>query len=309
MDKGQSSRSPWVDLAFRWTTRRRLSPLNLADFWAFLHPNPLDPRKVNPPLRPGGKGLGVILAGREARRSLPAHILAPCVRAAFESLDGPDIYLLGTQNEQPLARSLVRHFSSVMLDKLQNLCGKTDWAGLLDALAGLDCVLSPDTGTMHLAAHLGVPVQAFFLSSAWSYETGPYGTGHLVWQSAIDCLPCLESVPCKFDARCLTVFAQRDFLSAFAKTLDKDGLYGEHALPPQILHLESELDALGSTWKIRQGDDPYSLQRDALRALLGEYLGLAFCREEQALAAAPLYQEKDWMLTRLAPSSGMREYY
>jgi hypothetical protein len=69
------------------------------------------------------------------------------------------------------------------------------------------------------------------------------------------------------------------------------------------------LDIVGSTWKLRQGDDPQGTQRSALRALLGEYLGLAPCREEQARAAAPLYREEDWMLTRLAPRSGMREYY
>ena len=36
----------------------------------------------------------------------------------------------------------------------------------------LDVLLTPDTGIMHLAAHLGVPVFAFFLSSAWCHETG-----------------------------------------------------------------------------------------------------------------------------------------
>ena len=309
VDKGQALRSPWVDLAFRWTVQRRISPLNLADFWAFLHPDPLPPHEINPAARSGGRGLGIVLAGREARRSLPARVLAACAHAAFYSLDGPDIYLLGTQNEHALARDLTRRLSSALLDKVHNLCGQTDWAGLIDALAGLDCILSPDTGTMHLAAHLGVPVQAFFLSSAWCHETGPYGAGHRVWQANMDCLPCLESVPCALTVRCLEAFAQPGFLSAFAATLNSGGLPGAQSLPPQILHLESELDVLGSTWQIRQGDDVHSIERNALRALLGEYLGLAPGRSEQAQAAACFYQEKDWMLTRLAPQGGTREYY
>ena len=308
-DKGQALRSPWVDLAFRWTAQRRLSPLNLADFWAFFHPNPLPPHEVNPHARPGGRGLGVVLTGREARRSLPAHILAACVHAAFNSLDGPDIYLLGAQSEHTRARDLTRRLSSSLLGKVQNLCGKTDWAGLINALADLDCVLSPDTGTMHLAAHLGVPVQAFFLSSAWCHETGSYGTGHRVWQANMDCLPCLESVPCSLKVRCLDAFAQPGFLSAFAETLGSGGLPGAQSLPPQILHLESALDVLGSTWKISQGDDAHNSERNALRALIGECLGLDLCRGWQAQTVASLYQEKDWMLTRLAPQNGAREYY
>ena len=307
--KGQALRSPWVDLAFRWTTQRRLSPVNLADFWAFLHPNPLPPHRINPIARPGGKGLGVVLAGREARRSLPAHILAPCVHAAFEGLGGPDIYLLGSQSERARARELTRHLSSAALDKVRNVCGKTDWAGLVETLAGLDCVLSPDTGAMHLAAHLGVPVQAFFLSSAWCHETGPYGAGHQVWQANMECLPCLESAPCALNARCLEAFAQPGFLSAFAGAFGKGGI-GAHNFPPQMLHLESAPDLLGGAWKILRGDDPHSAERNALRALIVEYLGLAPCRERQAGAAAGrLYQEKDWMLTCLAPQSGIREYY
>jgi hypothetical protein len=283
--------------------------LNLADFWAFLHPSPLSPQEVNPAARPGGRGLGVVLAGREARRSLPPHILAPCVRAVFAGLGGPDIYLFGAQSEHALARSLTQSFSSGMLDKVHNLCGKTDWAGLIDAFAGLDCILSPDTGAMHLAAHLGVPVQAFFLSSAWCYETGPYGDGHVVWQADADCLPCLESASCTLNVQCLAAFGQHGFLSALADAFGKDGLSGVPGLPQQILHLESALDILGGTWKLRQGDDPHSMQRSSLRALLGEHLGLtAPCRGEQAQAAAQLYQETDWMLTRLAPASGMREY-
>jgi hypothetical protein len=196
-----------------------------------------------------------------------------------------------------------------MLDKVRNLCGKTDLADLIDALTGLDCVLSPDTGAMHLAAHLGVPVQAFFLSSAWCHETGPYGAGHTVWQADTDCLPCLESAPCTLEVRCLDAFAQHAFLSVFAESLGKGGLCGAQSLPPQLMHLESQLDVLGGTWKVRQGDDPHDAERGALRALLGECLGLAPCRGGQAPAAARLYQEKDWMLTRLAPRSGTREYY
>jgi hypothetical protein len=236
-------------------------------------------------------------------------MLAPCVHAAFHSLDGPDIYLLGARSEHPLARGLTQRLTSAMLDKTHNLCGTTDWASLFDALAGLDCLLSPDTGPMHLAAHLGVPVQAFFLSSAWCHETGPYGRGHRVWQANTECLPCLESAPCALDVRCLDAFALPGFLSAFAKTLGKGELAGAQGLPPQILHLESDLDALGGTWQIRQGDDPHAAQRSALRALLGEYLGLAPCPARQAQTAAHLYQEEDWMLTRLAPRSGIREYF
>ena len=68
---GGITRSAWARLAFRLSERRAFSPLNLVDFWAHFAPSPLAGELVNPPARPGGQGLGVVLAGRESRRSLP----------------------------------------------------------------------------------------------------------------------------------------------------------------------------------------------------------------------------------------------
>ncbi len=307
VEKGQELRSPWMNTGFALAALRPLSPLNLADFWAFLLPDPLPAGEVNPPASPGGQGIGVVLSGREARRSLPPHTLAPCVRAAFERLGGPEIRLFGTDAEAPAARALVRAFSASMQARTRNLCGKTGWAELADAMSGLDCLLSPDTGSMHLAAHLGVPVRAFFLSSAWCFETGPYGLGHTVWQAVAPCLPCLESSPCGFDLQCLPPFAQPGLLAALAGSLGADTRPGK-ALPPGLLQLESAVDELGLCWRTQAGDDERAPQRNALRALLAEQLGLAPCRGGQTEAAALLYREKDWMLTRLNPASGRREY-
>ena len=70
----------WARLAFRLSERRAFSPLNLVDFWAHFAPVPLAAELVNPPAKPGGQGLGVVLAGRESRRSLPLPLLAKCCK-------------------------------------------------------------------------------------------------------------------------------------------------------------------------------------------------------------------------------------
>lgn len=309
---GQDLRSPWMETGFRQAGHRVFSTLNLMDFWAFLLPDPLPPHTINPQARPGGKGIGVVLAGREARRSLPPHVLAPCVRIAFERLGGPDIHLFGSKAEQTAERALVQMFSAAMLQKTRCLCGKTTLPELADAMSGLDCLLSPDTGGMHLAAHLGVPVRAFFLSSAWAFETGPYGLGHEIRQAHPDCAPCLEAAPCVLDLQCLSAFTQRSFFSSFAAAFEKAEHANRRPAPPNLLYLSSEFDALGCTWKIRQGRDPHGERRDALRAVLAEYLGIAFspCVRPEALtqAAALFYHDKDRMLTRRSARSGIWEY-
>ncbi|MBG3878511.1 heptosyltransferase, partial [Desulfovibrio oxamicus] len=68
---GQPLRDRWMRMAFRWVAHRRLSPVNLVDFWAALAPRPIAPARVNPIALRGGRGIGVVLAGRMSRRSLP----------------------------------------------------------------------------------------------------------------------------------------------------------------------------------------------------------------------------------------------
>ncbi len=211
MDGGQILVSSWVQKAFRWTQHRPSSTLNLVDFWAYFDPLPCAPDEVNPVAQGQGRGIGVVLAGRESRRSLPPMVLAQVVRVLFEAQGGVPVYLFGTAAEEPVSRRLLRHLPASVQAQTHNVCGKTSWAGLIDAVTGLDVLLSPDTGTMHLGAHLGVPVCAFFLSSAWCHETGPYGAGHSVWQSAYACAPCLESHPCTIHTKCLEAFSSTDF--------------------------------------------------------------------------------------------------
>ncbi len=287
--RGQAVRSRWLDLAFRGAVHRRSAPINLVDIWAGLVCEPMAPEAVNPPALPGGRGLGVALAGREARRSLPPAVLGPCILALFERLGGPDVWFFGSEAERPLARRLLRHLPARVLQKIHDLSGQTRLTDLPDALAGLDALLTPDTGLMHLAAWAGVPVHAMFLSSAWAWETGPYGLGHIVWQADRECAPCLEAVPCAYDRACLLPFGSTHLLNALA---------GRRELPPQsgVWRLESSVDALGIDWEVREGDaDADAGRRQTQRRLLAEYLGLVDARGHSP-ATGHFYQEADWML-------------
>ena len=283
MPKHERRRRPDRMPALRLEPEKRLCPI-------------YDPATIAeyPVAAPGGRGIGVTLAGRESRRSLPMPVLAQVVQTVFQALGGPPVYLLGSASESPAARRLLRLLSPRMLQKVHDLSGKTDWPGLVDAVRGLDVLLTPDTGIMHLAAHLGVPVFAFFLSSAWCHETGPYGAGHRVWQTDLPCAPCLESAPCTREVACLTPFAERGLLRSLALTLR--GEQPETSLPGiRVWH--SELDALGTVF-CSEGD-PDAVARAALRRRLMEKLQLAAPLAESLEAAdwcARLSREADWML-------------
>lgn len=277
VSRGGLLRSPWARLAFRLSHKRRISSLNLVDFWAWFTPAPIIPELVNPAAKPGGQGLGVTLSGREARRSLPMPVLAEAVRTLSAVLDSPRIVLLGSNAERIYARKLLRLLPPKIAANVEDLSGKTDWQGLMAAVHGLDTLITPDTGIMHLAAHLGVPAMAFFLSSAWCHETGPYGMGHTIWQASAPCAPCLESAPCPYKVICLDVFRDGGFARLLARTLTDGNILAEN---PPALHQglqcwQSSLDGLGGVLRLVAGEDADAFMRKGARRLLAEWLGLA----------------------------------
>lgn len=275
-------RSPWARMAFQLSRQRVLSSLNLVDFWGHFANDPLPPAEVNPVAAPGGQGIGVVLAGRESRRSLPAPLLAEVVRTAFSAMGGPKVRLLGSSAEKNVARKLQRLLPPKMLDRVEDLSGKTDWPGLVDAVSGLDALITPDTGSMHLAAHLGVPVLAFFLSSAFAHETGPYGQGHLVWQAERHCVPCLESAPCPYDTACLEPFRSQALLRSLTLALTEGTVRA--ALPEGLQLWRSRVDSLGTVLHLEAGTDRHATKRAQVRQFLASYLKVPFAKPAEDAA-------------------------
>jgi len=238
MQARHHTKNPWLHMMFRWITKRRTAPLNLMDLWGLLAPHPLAPSDVHPKASPKGGGLGIVLAGRNARRSLSPETLALCITALFERMDAPRVTLFGTEREQAVANKLLRTLRPSVSKNVTNLAGKTSLDELIAHVASLDCLFTPDTGTMHLAAALGTPVEAYFLSSAWAYETGPYGIGHKIWQSVQECAPCNEFDACPNDLVCATNFTDRGFLNQLMG-------FDFGLLPPSLRLLTTDFDELG----------------------------------------------------------------
>jgi heptosyltransferase-2 len=82
-----------------------------------------------------------------------------------------------------------------------NRVGQTTLPELINELSECAVLLTNDTGTMHLATILGVPVVAVF-GSTEPRLTGPLGTGHRVIRHQVECSPCFLR-ECPIDFRCM----------------------------------------------------------------------------------------------------------
>jgi len=87
--------------------------------------------------------------------------------------------------------SLGRRIADVMRTRPVNLAGRTDLAEAMALIGMLDLFVTNDSGLMHVAAALDVPLVAIF-GSTNPVATGPWGSRSRVVRTDVPCSPCLQ---------------------------------------------------------------------------------------------------------------------
>ena len=87
-------------------------------------------------------------------------------------------------------------------DAARSLAGKTTLPDFIRLIPGCDLFITNDTGTMHVAAALGVPTIALF-GPTDENGTRPLGAQSKVLAGVAECRPC-KLRECPIDHRCMT---------------------------------------------------------------------------------------------------------
>ncbi len=141
---------------------------------------------------------------------------------------GAQLKLFGVAKDRPVADEILGATPTPCTD----LVGKTTLTQLIDELLSCDLLLSNDTGTMHLAACLGVPVVALF-GSTEPVLTGPLGSGHRILRHPVECSPCFKR-ECPIDFRCMKAIQASEVLAAIDEILDPQPEAPAPLPPPEI---------------------------------------------------------------------------
>ena len=137
-----------------------------------------------------------------AKRWLPERF-ARVARAV-----GGEWVLFGTARDEEVGAQIVAAMGNGCL----NLIGRTTLEQLIVELRKCRLLLTNDTGTMHLATLLGVPVVAVFGSTEPSL-TGPLGKGNQVIRHHVECSPCFLR-DCPLDFRCMKAVSAEEVVAA-----------------------------------------------------------------------------------------------
>lgn len=186
--------------------RRDLGRFNLVDVWTSLLPGATPRPLVWPKAAPsnllprdGSLKIGLQLGSRNHLRRWPVESFARLIVELTGLRPERTIIpvLLGSAGERALGAKFESLVEKQGAAAPVNLMGRTSLEELGRAAAGLDLLITADTGVMHLAAAVGTPVLALFFGPAYGPETGPYGEGHIIYQAAAPCAPCREGGDCR----------------------------------------------------------------------------------------------------------------
>ena len=124
-----------------------------------------------------------------AKRWPAAHYAALARRLANYSGGGtaPAVWLVGSKKDAPVGEAIATLSGGAAL----NLGGTSALDQAIDLIAGARAVVSNDSGLMHVAAAVGVPLVALYGSSSPGY-TPPLSRRARIVSRGLDCSPCFK---------------------------------------------------------------------------------------------------------------------
>ncbi|HDH53340.1 MAG TPA: lipopolysaccharide heptosyltransferase II [Nitrospirae bacterium] len=166
-----------------------------------------------------------------AKRWLPERF-AELISGIINELNGR-VVIFGSQSEVEIANEIYRKLeiqNSKFKKRLLMMAGKTGLREAAALIAECDAFVTNDSGLMHVASALLVPVVAIFGSTDRT-STGPFGEGHKIINRDLPCAPCMKRECPEGHIRCMTEITAAEVFSAVREILacnkaiflDKDG--------------------------------------------------------------------------------------
>ncbi len=121
------------------------------------------------------------------------------------------VVVFGGAGETDIAAGIERHLAG----RCCNLAGKTSVRELMALIRRCNFFVTNDSGPMHIAAALGVPLVAVFGSTDHA-TTSPYTDQATIVRKEIECAPC-KLRECPTDHRCMTAVSSDDVIAAAQK--------------------------------------------------------------------------------------------
>jgi len=146
-----------------------------------------------------------------AKRWYPERF-AEVARRLYEEYGGK-VIIFGGKSDGEISKQIVETGNVPVL----NLAGRTTIRELMALISQCKLFITNDSGPMHIAAALSVPVVAIF-GSTDPGRTSPIGEGHVIIKKDIECSPCFLR-ECPHNMECMDMIGVEDIMRGVEKII------------------------------------------------------------------------------------------
>ena len=188
-------------------------PINkesLQDLESFKNINNFDSKKIRISIGPGSK---------MPSKRWPIKYFSELGLRLFENYSNVEIVIVGSNDDYDIAEQLLASWN--MPNDDNNFCGKLSIIGSAELIRNCDLFIGNDTGTMHLAAMVGVRCIGIFSARDYLGLWEPFGDQHITIRKKISCSGCMLTVCSKNDNACLKLISVDE---VFSLVVDRIGV-------------------------------------------------------------------------------------
>ncbi len=131
-------------------------------------------------------------------------------------LKNPNVYVVYFGD--PAGAPLVHDICKDLPERVIDLAGKTSLRELIALIQSCSIFLTNDSGPMHIASALNIPLLALFGSTS-DVRTGPYAMVSKVIHKHVECSPCYKR-ECPIDFRCMKRIEVDEVYKELQKLID-----------------------------------------------------------------------------------------
>ena len=146
----------------------------------------------------------------------PASAYADVAQSVLEQ--GWQVLILGSQADAATGSVIVADIDPEQHADIHNLCGKTQLEDAIDLLATADTVISNDSGLMHIAAALQIPLIAIYGPTSPNF-TPPLSDNSQAVQIEVDCGPCFQRTCPEQHHKCMKEISGKSVLTLIQKKI------------------------------------------------------------------------------------------
>ena len=144
------------------------------------------------------KIIGISPVTRWISKNWPPKFFAEVITHINKIYPKIKFVIVGSNNDQNAANEIIEHYPG---NNITSLTGKTSMDQLFELIRHFDLLISNDSGPVHIASALSIPVFCMF-GPTLPQKTGPYGDIHQNFEANVDCAGCLKRKCIEFDYKC-----------------------------------------------------------------------------------------------------------